>query len=583
MKTLNIWFLLIIFMLPVIVAHAQDPDPLNKDVRVVREYMPEVSDARKINEMPEREDTLDVTPEFDYRVRGHALRSTPEIEKLDAASLSRQRRHELFPSYIRGSLGNYQTLTGDVFYNLVRNEKFAFALKLGQESSWGNIDLEDGQEVDAPYHLTDGDLFFRHFFDDKTLEFDMGFDRHGYRYYGHHTIDPDVWYESGEQNYPGEELMPGDRQWQAGFDLHFGLKGQQSDDDDPRYSAAFDFGAFDTYTGVGENSFALNGDLKLPLGGLSLFMDGGAAFYKLNPPSKETSKPGLYDFDEREQLFLTLNPKVVIPGDQLSVELGVNATGEFTGNEEFYLSPHVKGDLTIAEGIVSSFVGMTGEVRPATYRKVMNENPFVSPDEQVRTAFSNIKGFAGVKGNFSRATSFTARVDYEYIEDEHFFENRFFGVANNESEYGMSNLFKAIYSDATLLTVSGELLVRPSRALDIVLKGSYYGWELDLYEHAWHKPDMELGLRAGYVVNEEWQVNAALNIIGERYARYVGNEDGIKTLDAVTDFNLSANYQYHKRLHFFGRFQNIFVADYYKWAGYPMQGLNFQLGAGYSF
>ncbi|MFW6043607.1 MAG: TonB-dependent receptor, partial [Marinilabiliaceae bacterium] len=388
MKTLNIWFLMMVFMLAGVVTQAQDPDPLNKDVRVVREYMPEVSDARKINEMPEREDTLEVSPEFDYRVRGHALRSTPEIEKLDAASLSRERGHELFPSYVRGSLGNYQTLSGDVFYNLVRNEKFAFALKLGQESSWGNIDLEDGQEVDAPYHLTDGDLYLRHFFDDKTLEFDMGFDRHGYRYFGHQSIDPDVDYESDGQIYQGEELMPEDKQWQAGFDLHLGLKGQQSRENAPRYSAAFDFGAFDTYTGVGENSFSLNGDLKLPFGGLSLFMDGGAAFHKVNDPIKETDQPGLYDFDEREQLFLTLNPKVVIPGNQLSVELGVNATGEFTGDEEFYLSPHVKGDLTIAEGIVSSFVGMTGEVRPATYRKVMKENPFVSPDEQVKTAFS---------------------------------------------------------------------------------------------------------------------------------------------------------------------------------------------------
>ncbi|MFO8001701.1 MAG: TonB-dependent receptor [Marinilabilia sp.] len=582
MRTLNILFFSIVICLPLSLK-AQEENPFSKDVRVVREFTPEVSDASKINQMPEREDTLDMKPEFDYRVRNHVLRSTPEIETLEAAGISRRRDRTPYSSYARGGLGNYQMLFGDIFYNITRNEKYAFALSFGQESSWGDLDLEDGTSVDAPYHLTDGALYLRHFFDDKTLEFDLGFDRHAYRYYGYQTIDPELPYESGENVYTGEELMPDEKQRQTGFDLHVGLKGQQSDEDNPRYHAAFDFGAFETYTGMGENSFALTGDLKLPFSGLGLFIDGGAKYHKVNAPRDDNDNPGLYDFDDREQIFLTMNPRVVIPGNKLSVEVGINATGEFTGDEEFYLSPHVKGDLVIAEGIVSSFVGMTGEVHPNTYRDVMSENPFVSPDELVKTAFSNIKGFAGVKGNFSSATSFTARFDYEYIENEHFYENRFFPSPQSDVDFGMSNLFRVVYSDATLLTLSGELLVRPVNELDIVLKGAYYGWELDMYDHAWHKPEMELGLRAGYEINEEWQVDAALNILGERYARYVDNPEEIKELDAVTDFNLSANYQYNKQIHFFGRFQNIFAAKYYKWAGYPMQGLNFRLGAGYSF
>lgn len=578
MKTKNIFLLLFALCFSLNI-NAQDP--LSKDVRVVREYTPTISDAMKINEMPDREDTLELNPEFNYRVTGHAMVSTPEIETLNAARLARERKKDLYSSYVRAGMGNYQLLFGDIFYNITRNEEFALALKLGQESSWGELDLEDGKSTDAPYHQTDGGLYLRHFFDQKTLEFDLDFDRHAYRYYGFQTIDPELIYSNVNPVY-GEELMHDKKQRQTGLDLHFGLMGEQSDERKTRYHLNFDYGAFDTYTGVGENSFALTGDLKLPFSSLSVYMDGGASYTKVNEPKGDDKMPELWAFDEREQIFLTLNPRVVIPGKKLTVEVGVNATGEFSGEETFYLSPHVKGDLTIAEGIVSTFVGMTGEVRPASYRSIMGENPFVSPDELVETAFSNIRGFAGVKGNFSSATSFTARLDYEYIENEHFFQNKFFPQSGG-AEYGMSNLFEVIYSDATLLTVSGELLVRPMTELDIVLKGAYYGWELDLYDYAWHKPEMQIGVRAGYQFNEELRVDAAFNLLGERRARDLTAGDGVKMLESVADFNLGGNYQLNKRIHFFARIQNVFAAKYYQWSGYPMQGINFHLGAGYSF
>lgn len=582
MKSFSIITLLLAFGIAIGV-NAQDP--LSQDVRVVREFDPTVSDAMKINQMPGREDTIEVNPEFNYNVMGHALVGTPEVESLKAARLARQRKGDLFPSYVRGGLGNYQTLFGDIFYNITRNEKFAFALHLGQESSWGNLELEDGSDSDAPYHQTDGSVYLRHFFDDKTLEFDLDFDRYAYEYYGFQKIDPSILYDPDYSNdaVPGENLVPDRKQRQTAFDLHFGLMGQQSDVDETRYHINFDYGAFNNYTGVGENAFELSGDIKSPFSGMALHVNGGAAYRMVHKPSGDEKMPDLWTFDDREQIFLKINPRLAIPGEKLSVEVGVNLTGEFSDSEDFYLSPHVKGELVIAEGIVSTFMGMTGEVHDYNYRAVMKENPFVSPDELVETAHSNIRGFAGVKGNFSSATSFTARLDYEFIENEHFFINRFFPYSGSQNQFGMSNLFTTVYDDVTLLTLSGELLVRPVRELDIVLKGAYYGWQTDVLEEAWHKPEMEIGLRAGYVFSEELRIDAAFNVLGERKALDLTSPEGVKHLDAVTDFNLGANYQFNKRLHFFGRIQNIFAAKYYRWSGYPMQGVNFRLGAGYSF
>lgn len=583
MKAFNILLLIILLGWGVTVF---SQEPLNQDVRVQREYEPTISDAMKINQMPEREDTLDVKPEFSYSVASHAMTGVPQVSPLQAAGLAPQRPRDLYSSYIRGGMGNYQTLFGDIFYNLTRNEKFAFSIGLQQESSWGELELEDGNTVDAPYHNTLGGLYMRHFFDDKTLELDMDFHRLAYRYYGLQTIDPNATYQITLEDdviddINGASLSPDDKQRQTIFDLHFGLLSQQSDLDDARYHLNFDFGSFNNRTDVAENSFSLGGDLYIPFGALSLMVDGEGIYRKVRATNDDNDFLNLFQFEEREQVYLTLNPRVVFPGNKLKVEVGLNLTGEFSDTEEFYLSPHVRGDLVIAEGVVSTFLGMTGELHHNSYRNIMTENPFVSPDVLVKPSFTNIRGFAGVKGNFSSATSFTARLDYEFIEDEYFFVNRFFELDGSPYALGMSNLFDVVYDDATLLSLTGEFLIRPNQNLDIILKGVYYGWTLDNLDYPWHKPEMELGIRAGYNYNDEWRFDASFNVIGERKA-YM-QPDEFKNLSSVADFNLGANYQYNKRMHFFARIQNIFAAKFYPWAGYPMQGFNARVGVGYSF
>ena len=66
------------------VLHAQEAQveeipqgSINQDVRVVREYNPTVSDAFKINEMPEQDDAGVPVPEFSYQLSGRALVGAP--------------------------------------------------------------------------------------------------------------------------------------------------------------------------------------------------------------------------------------------------------------------------------------------------------------------------------------------------------------------------------------------------------------------------------------------------------------------------------------------------------------------------
>jgi hypothetical protein len=204
----------------------------------------------------------------------------------------------------------------------------------------------------------------------------------------------------------------------------------------------------------------------------------------------------------------------------------------------------------------------------------MDENPFISPDLNVRTALHGLKFYAGVKGYFSSKTSLAARVEFGTFEDEHFFVNKIDG-----NKY--ANVFEAKHDDGTLLTVSGEFKTNIVDNLDIILRAASYGWQPDSLEKAWHKPNMELGLRAIYKATRDLHFSMAFNILGERLAI---TPDEVKTLKPVYDFNIGANYSMNSRWHFFATVQNIFASkNYMLYNGYPMQGINARAGVGFSF
>lgn len=561
-------------------------ETINQDVRVVREYNPTISDAFKINEMPAQSDTLKANPVFRYQLKGKAIVTPPEIVPLVPARLAKEPREELYPSYIKGYLGNYDVLGGQLFYNLVQNKDFALALKAGHESSWGDLLLENKKEVEAPYHETEAGLYFRHFFKKKTLSLDMDFNNFVYNYYGMHTIDPvsDYFDPTPDPNLSlpesvtGINLIPEPKQRQTAFDIDLGFMNQVTGNSALRYDLGLGYSTFGNISNVKENQFRLKGNFFIPIGDLALKLETGVD--QASSHFGNNDRPEMYSYQKRQQSLFYANPALIKSYKSLVLKMGLRIAGEFDDmGDNFYVSPDLSANVVVVEGVISLEGGITGDVKPSTYRGIMAENPFVAPDLHVKTAFHTVRFFAGVKGNFSSATSFAARMDYSVFHDEHFFVNRQFNLFDN-SEKHYTNMFDVDYDDGRLLAVSGEFKMKFIPELEIVLRGAYYGWDLDSLQHAWHKPDMEIGMRAAYKVSRDLTVTGAINLLGERYAQIPGE---VKKLDSVFDFNLGANYTLNSRWHFFGNIQNMFAAKYYRYQGYPMHEVNFRAGVGYSF
>ena len=583
-------FLIIIFLisgvaLPSSPLFSQEEQTIEKDVRVVREYSPIVSDAIKINQMPEMAEPEVSSPEFNYRLSGNAMTGKPEVVALVPAMMAKEPAEELSTTHLSAYLGNYDVLGASLLYNLIQNDKYALNIRAGHESSWGKLTLEDGNDVKAPYHDTNGSLFLRHFFKQKTLGLNMAFNHNVYRYYGYQTILEEGRSYSlrpGEsQIYEGKDLLPDSSPYLTAFDVDLSLLNHVSNRYATQYKLNMGFSTFANAVGVKENQFRFAGDFDFALGEFTFRLGAGMNHASVNHSDHDFLS--LSSFPTRQQTLVYLNPSMVRKEEKYTLKMGVRIATEFDDlGDNFYLSPDVTAQLNIAEGIVGLEGGVTGELRPSAYRTIMAENPYTAPDIHVMTAFRGVKFFLGTVANFSRLTSFAGKVEYNILHDEHFFENRRYYYGSDDENY--SNLFDVVYDDGRLLTVSGEFNLDLSSDLNVILRAAYNDWNLDSLQYAWHRPKRELGFRTVYRPNESLTFYITANILGERFVSLPADLEGeVNRLRPVYDFNIGSTYQLNRYWNFFAEVRNMAASKYYRWSGYPMFGVNARVGVGYSF
>ena len=563
-------------------------EEINQDVKVVKAYTPTVSDAFKISYMPVLDDSTSYNPKFNYRILSASVATNYQPSALSPAKINTKRKEYLQKSYLKGGVGNYSTILGELGYNILENEKYVLGLNIGHLSSIGNITLENDKTVDAPFFDTWAAADFKHFYDNKTLDVNFGFTHNKYEYYGFQTIEEgSVYWKPNETGsfISGADLLPDVQQRLSAFDASIGISNNETDERKTKYTARAGLDVFGSKTGVSQLGFIVTGSLYRPVNDLALDVKGEIKTYSTNVP--DTLGP-MYEFNDRAQTLIKLNPSVRFNYDRARLKVGMLIAGVIDSEgDEFYLTPDVVGELTVVEGIATIYGGITGRVNLNDYRSMLYENQFASSDINVKSSVYGLNFMAGIKGNFSSSTSFSAGVEYGFFNNEHFWVNRSY-VSQSDApemltELHYSNLFDVVYDDGSLLTVSGELLYKPKPKIEFTLSGAYYGWNLDSQEAAWHMPEVEFGLEGKFNLLENLYTSAEIRYLGERLAQDLSNDDIEKTLDGVIDVNINAEFYFSKQWSFWASVNNLTASKYYKWNGYPMQGLNAKAGIVFSF
>ncbi|MBK3516850.1 TonB-dependent receptor [Carboxylicivirga marina] len=561
-------------------------EKINQDVKVVKAYTPIVSDAFKVSYMPEVDDSTTFNPNFNYRILSTAVSTNYQPAPIAAAKINTARKEYLHKSYIKGGVGNYSSVLAELGYNILENEKFLLGLNIYHLSSLGNVTLEDDKTVDATFHDTWVAADFKHFFDDKTLSVDIGFNHNKYQYYGYQTLSDGTLYDMPDGSLlAGSFLVPDIDQRLSGLEAKISLSNNETNERKTQYNTWAGFNTFGNLTGVGQAGFELGGHLYRPINDLTFELGGAIESYSTSVPDTIGT---MYTFADRSHTLLKVNPSVRFKSDNASLKVGLIMAGVLdTEGDEFYLTPDIMGELTVVEGIASIYVGVNGKVNMNDYQSIMTENAFASADINVKSSVYGLNFMAGIKGNFSASTSFTAGMEYGFFNNEHFWVNKAYSTMVTSPELmtiqHYSNQFDVVYDDGSVLKVMGELLYKPKKTMEFALNGAYYGWSLDTQTEAWHMPEVEIGVSGSFNVLENLYANAGIKYLGERSAYDVTDASFVKKLDGVVDVNIGAEYFFSKQWSFWVSMNNVAASKYYKWNGYPTQRFNAKAGIIFSF
>jgi hypothetical protein len=536
-------------------------DTIVGDVVVVKAYSPAVSDVNKIQFTPKVTDTVMPNISFKYYLRTSPAKTHYDVIPIHAAKILPEPLTKLYDNCLKAGFGSYATPLAEYCYSSHRSKEYSLNVHLKHESSTGKIKLNDTYQEKAylGYSNNLADINSKFFFKKQNqMQFGLRYDRNVIHNYGFNTaLLPDTLPDKSEYK---------QRYWSANMYLRF-LNSRNSKSK-LNYNAGINYNFMENLQKSNQHTIELDATLsqyhnKELIGG-DLFI-GAYAFNNV-----------VDSLMEDPNILIEVKPWVKVKGKKWNVKAGLDIVNDHYNDSSFYhFYPNVMFNFNLVEDYFSPYVGVQGKAEVNHYYKLIQENPFVSPNIMVKNTNHMFIGIAGLKGKFSQKLSFDIGLNYSIIDDAYFFVN------DTSQQY--DNLFIAETDDVDLLTLRGQIYYDMSKKLRFLLKGEYYSYTMSVLDKAWHKPDYVITFSTYYNIRDKFVVRFDVFALGEQYAKnFYGPEKYIK-LDGMIDVNLGVEYRYNKRISTFVNFNNIISQKYQRWNQYPTQGFNAHGGLMFSF
>ena len=565
----------------------KDTTQLHKEVEVVKAYQPSISDAFKINDIPQIKPGDTEKPVFDYRINPQPVFTTFTVEPVQAAQMTREPKEKLTTGMLKAGVGNYQTPYGELFLNGHPSKNTTLGLHLRHLSSNGKIKLLNDDKVKAPHSDNLAEFFTKHAIGKSSLSTKLFFEQKAFRYYGY----------AGDSlsNTAKEAIFP---LWDAkqSFSrggLSLGLAGNEDPKADFRFTTGFKYQYFGTKTGQKEHLVKLNGLFDKKLEQFNGQLGIGLTFVNADSILNQTYN----GFGNRQEMILTLKPSVFLEGDIASLRVGINSYSvtDSDTDGDYLLTPNVKGEWFPIQDVLTLYAGLDGYLEHNHYSAVAAENQFVNPYHDIKNAKHRYILTGGVRSKLSPRFHLGSRIDYANIKDQHFYilnDNRILSTG----ETTRSNTFDALYDKVKQLTIGAELFYAATDQVSLLLKGKFHSYNMNTLEEAWHKPAYEATTSLNFRPDGPLSITADINLISKRKGLIqtsvydtedatvpTGIEQTVFTLEPVLDLNFGLNYRYSKNLNFWGQVNNFSFQKYESWLGYTNKGLNLIAGISFSF
>ncbi|TXD83338.1 TonB-dependent receptor [Subsaximicrobium wynnwilliamsii] len=550
-------------------AQEREKDSIDTEtVNVVKAYTPTISDAFKIKETPNLNDSTNLKKkDIKYNIFSIPVASTFTPAKGKAAGVNKEKSVKLYDNYASVGLGTYATILGEVYLNhqLSRNERVGGYFS--HHSSQGDI---DGINYDNNFRETELGANYTQQQRDFTWKLEGGYELQRYN-----------WYGLPDQTLPFFDV---------GHSFYNANIGGNIDFEDGIFNkATVLFRRFGDSRNSAENRFLVTSEFDVPVNDQTITTEVNIDYLS-----------GGFDhtyFSETELNYgnfqLGVAPSYQFIQDDLTLNLGVrlvyfNDTEASQSKLHFY--PNVTASYRLVDELLIGFGGIEGGLQQNSYFGFADENRFVAPTLFVQPTDQSYDVSAGIKGKLSNSMSYI--VTGHYLSEN----NRALFKANPDllterKNYQFGNSFGVVYDDLKTFSFEGELNVDLNRNFKLGAKAAFFAYSTDSEAEAWNLPDLKASVFMDYQIDAHWFAGANLFFVGERKDQISEgrnpqlslNQPQTVTLDSYFDANVHAGYKISDRLSAFVKGNNLVGTNYQRWLNYPVQGIQFLAGATYQF
>lgn len=563
----------------------QQRDSISPEViRVVTSYMPKIADAFKIKQNPKLILNKNIERKtLDYSIFSAPVASTfiPKSGKMRSMKVGKKER--IYPNYLALGFGNDMTPFGELFFEKTRKFDFSNGIHLKYISSNGNIKTSP---LESKYSDIYGSVFFRR--QDRNYDYKVvaSYERKERNWYGlpQHInfIKPVISKIESKQSFSFFELSG---------DLKFGENNYL---DQGRIAGYYFKGSF----GGNEMGFNVQPKFIIPiessLGESNLILEASIDYLG---GRFEKNYGGTTEINHK---FFTagVHPTYQTVFNGLDIRAGAKmyfSSDIVKGDNKFFIYPNVNISYPIAKEYANVYIGAEGDLHNNSYKKMVDLNPFVSPNLFLNQTNEKYGAFLGFFGKFTHGINFDLRGTYKDVENKPLFirnnsiSNGKQFVVNSASlmGYEFGNSFNLVYENVKAIEVFLEVTADMSRDLDIGLNATYNSFKHKNQLEVWNVPAISGQVFADYK-RHKWYAGINTFYVGERKAViYKGTyPSAIKeaiSLQPYIDINLKGGYHFHHRVSAFLKVNNVLNKNYERFANYNVRGLQVLGGFNWKF
>lgn len=567
----------------------RDTTKMNQQVEVVKAYRPSISNAEKINLLPEIDDTTKFRPDLNYSTMSHPINSGFIPSALKA---SNQFQREIsYPGYgkISGGFGTSLTPFFDLFLSNPNSQNGTFGVQFNHLSSMGKVKLKGGSEMDAPFSNNHGIIFGSYVLNDITISSELNYQRDMNRFYGYPVIVP---VNTKSDNFL--KYFNTDQLNQLGF-FDLTVKSNASSLYLLKFNTGINLSYFNTSTNQVEKVIRLKGDFAYDFGTFSGKLKIGFDHFETE---NVTNQPDFAPLSSPKNTWIKLSPTFYYQNDLLSIEGGLNLYTVFdnlNGASSTRFIPYPKAEFSYhtEANNFNVYLDVDGYLENNNYSKIAEENRWINPGLRVKPTNHRYILSGGVKGKIATPLTFNLGLKYSKTEEQYFFITRVEDrTALKQTDLAYNPAFEVEYDDLGTFDFTGNLSYTTSNIF-LLLSGHFYNYQLNSLVKAPYLPDFILNANSSFKLTNKISAMAELYFTGPRnvmlkfylppLSSAIGGPAVYLKTDAMIEANVGAKYRFIKNLEFLGRIENLFNRKDEPWYGYTIQGIRFKLGASLSF